>query len=961
MRTWFLVMVASLLATPGFAQQEPPRVVPDEPVEVKTPVVEGPHDSTGAEVAEKPTDPAPEVAEKPAEVAEKPADPAQPETDGAETAEAARVADDTAEILQAVQESEGETDDLETAAQEAPSDSSDEELSELPSAAPGASKLPTPEELAEMDRLEADLADESDVPASSDADVLAKQEQFRVFLQHVRGLEVMSTLKSEAEQSISKIKGVFPGAKKHRRTFSKEGMFSLAPAVDDPVWTVAVRLFEDGKCKDALKQIEGIAAAKTASDEARFGIARIQMCAGQGATARETLKTLANGTGAVATAARVRLGLKDDASAAEDAGQDDEGQYLSQLLDAAKIRARKSPDQAIADLDALHGSLKQSWDKYRVRLAQAEILEAAGRIDEAGAAYLELYRKTRGWKVNDSIEDRIETLERKHKKTFLTYGERIDRMRHLVARGRYKEAKQVSIENAKLRKVGGKEVSGWTKFRLALQAEREKDRAKAVKLFEEADKLVADKEVRPRIYFGWARALRRTNQDTAAIGLYERLCKEYPDQQLCEESLYEAGRLLQYQDKHAQALAKFDEVIQKHGDGDFVADAVWRSAFSHYLLGQYDDAIVHLERLRTEFGDLRDESELSLALKATYWIGVSHLKAGHRAKAQKVLQETIDRGMLTWYGRLAATRMKSEGWSPDVPMPDGRLTAADLEELSSLMVPEHPRLEQAALLVRLGFYQDALKELRTQVAVYPVPDGANRMLSAILLARGDAQRAHWNMKKFIDESGPNDLTLRDWGTAFPLAYMELAHKYGEKAGVSPFLVQAIMRQESGFRPTVKSWAGAMGLMQLMPGTANWTAKTFMETGKFNRRDLLDPEKNVRLGSMYIRVHTAHASDRVSLALAGYNAGAGALESWFKRYGDRELDAFVESITYQEARGYVRKVMTSYITYSALYGGQLLEIPVEMPKSLGKWGQIPEVENRKNISSIPFVAAPLALK
>ena len=158
--------------------------------------------------------------------------------------------------------------------------------------------------------------------------------------------------------------------------------------------------------------------------------------------------------------------------------------------------------------------------------------------------------------------------------------------------------------------------------------------------------------------------------------------------------------------------------------------------------------------------------------------------------------------------------------------------------------------------------------------------------------------------------------------------MEFVHRWGATYEVDPFLVQAIMRQESGFRASVTSHAGAVGLMQLMPGTARYTARVFMEGEgvSVRRRELVEPQKNIRLGTMYIRVHTAHASESVALALAGYNAGPAPLERWFKEYGDRELDAFVESITYREARGYVRKVMTSYITYAGLYGdGTLPEV------------------------------------
>lgn len=938
MRTWIIITLVGLVGAPAFAQQEPPRVVEDEqPVEaVATPedlstVVLSP--VAAAQAAADATVSAGQTQES-EEVQELAAEATEAELSAAvESAEVESVEAESVEVEVAMESAEAEVVDPEDAA-------------ELPSAPTEESRLPSAEALLEMERLEADLH-ETGPASTTDAEAAAHQAQFRAFLDHVRGLEVMGTLQNQAVQGLGILGDLVPG----RERVSREGMLTLMPVVTDDAWTVAVRLFEDGKCKDALTQLEKVPASARQATEARYAEARIQMCAGQTGEGRKILQELASDSGIVGVAARARLGMKEDVQAQQAAGVEEEGQYLSQLLEAAKVRARKNSAQALGELDALHDSLKQPWDRYRVRLAQAEILEASGKIDEAGAVFLSIYRKTRGWKVNGSIEDRLESFERRHKKKFLTFGERIDRMRHLVARGRYKEAKQVSIENAKLRKVGGKEVQGWTKYRMALQAERDKERKQAVALFEQADRLVKDDEVRPRIYFGWALALRRLDRDGEAIALYERLCKEYPEQHLCGEALYEAGRLLQYQEKHAEALSKFAEVVEKHSDSDFVADAVWRSAFSHYLLGQYDAAVPLLERMRSEFGELRDESELTLGLKATYWLGVVHLKAGHRAEARKVLQETIDRGMLTWYGRLAASRMADAGWRPDVRMPSGRLTARDLEDLSSLMVPEHPRLEMAGLLVRVGFYQEALRELRSQVAIHPVPDGANRMLAAVHLARGDASWAHWTMKKLVDEAGPTEVSLRDWGTAFPLAYMELAHRYGAKAGVSPFLVQAIMRQESGFRPTVKSWAGAVGLMQLMPGTANWTSKMFLDNGNFKTRDLLDPEKNVRLGSMYIRIHTAHAKDYVSLALAGYNAGAGALESWFKRYGTRELDAFVESITYQEARGYVRKVMTSYITYSALYGGELLELELEMPDKLRKWGEVPEVENRRNVSAL----------
>lgn len=759
-----------------------------------------------------------------------------------------------------------------------------------------------------------------------------EREAYVAFLAHAS--ELLTTVRSDSKESLARLI-------RNRTAESGEGYFVLRPYVEDPRWMEAMRLLESDDCRESLKVVEdlfgGSENIERADPGVRYAHARIQMCAGQAAVGRATLQELTALESPVGHLARVRLGQK-----AESDPEHREGMYLSQKLRAAQKLAKTDVDAAIAQLDILHEDMTSNWDRYRVRLAQAEIYESSGRIDEAGEAYLALYRKTRGWKANSTVEDRIERLERRHKKKFLTYGERIDRMRHLVARGRYSQARKVSVENAKIRGVKGNEIRGWARYRQALQYEREKKRSKAVELFESANELIRDSEVRPRLYFGWARALRRLDRDREAIALYGKLCEEFSEHHLCDDATYEAGRLLQFLEDHEEAQERFSFVIDGP-ESDFVPDALWRSAFSHYLTGQWDDAIARLETLRQKYPDETDRSELSLGLKATYWIGASHLKAGRMGAARHAFQETIDRGMLTWYGRLAEARMNENGWRARVEVPTLRLTQNDLEDLSQLRVNEHPRLAVAAEFVRLGLWEDALAELKEQRGLHPVPDGTHEMLAAVHLARGDANWSHWIMKKHIAESGPTAETMRDWGTAFPLNYMEYSHKFGSTYNVSPFLVQAIIRQESGFRETVKSWAGAVGLMQLMPRTAKWTSNTFLQKGRFSTRQLLDPETNIRLGSMYIRVHTAHASDSIPLALAGYNAGAGALKSWFKRYGDRELDAFVESITYQEARGYVRKVFTSYTAYSALYSGELPDLTLKLPEQLRSWGKIPEVE------------------
>ncbi len=733
-------------------------------------------------------------------------------------------------------------------------------------------------------------------------------------------------------------------------TPSGEGYFVLAPYIGDPSWLEAIDLMRADRCTEALtranKVLGGTPDPKTAETAVVYAYARMQMCGNNEAAGRQTMQALAKSGGAVGELARRRLGM--GITIERGADDADGGMYLSQRLNQIRSENKKkdvSLDATIKELHDLQEASTTSWDRYRVRMVEAQILEEAGQKEKAQKVYTSIYRQTRTWRAADTIIAELQRAEKRIGMDIILFGDRVDLMSELIARGKYRQARQVSVENVKLRNPSSTEIKGWTLFRQALESERDKKREKAVSQFAQADRLIKDAEVRQRLYIGWARALRRLDRDPEAIALYDRLCEEHAGSILCDEALYEAGRLHQFVNEHEKAREKFAALVENYPESSHVADALWRTALSAYLMDDFKAVEKPLLAIIKDHGSQKDESELTMGLKAKYWLGTAALKSGDTKSARRWLQDTINSGPLTWYGRLAVARMDEAGMKYSLRIPQSKLTAADLRDLSTLRVPENGRLAVASEMVRLGLLEDALKEVRQQIAIYPVPEGAERMRAALHLALGEPNWGHWIMKSHIEESGPTQATLRDWGTAFPLDYMELSHKFGTEYGVSPFLVQAIIRQESGFRPTVASYAGAKGLMQLMPATARYTARVFLDNQPVpNNRQIVEPETNVRLGTMYIRVHTAHAADMIPLALAGYNAGPAPLKSWFERYGDRELDVFVESITYREARGYVRKVMTSYITYAALYGdGTIPEVSLKMPEKLRRWGHIPEVK------------------
>jgi soluble lytic murein transglycosylase len=106
-------------------------------------------------------------------------------------------------------------------------------------------------------------------------------------------------------------------------------------------------------------------------------------------------------------------------------------------------------------------------------------------------------------------------------------------------------------------------------------------------------------------------------------------------------------------------------------------------------------------------------------------------------------------------------------------------------------------------------------------------------------------------------------------------------------------------------------------MQILPATGSALAARH-GLGDFDASQLLDPATNVTLGTAYLRELLDRYSGNLPRALAAYNAGEAAVDKWQRRYADLEDDEFVESISYRETRGYVKRVLANRRMYGALY-------------------------------------------
>jgi hypothetical protein len=164
--------------------------------------------------------------------------------------------------------------------------------------------------------------------------------------------------------------------------------------------------------------------------------------------------------------------------------------------------------------------------------------------------------------------------------------------------------------------------------------------------------------------------------------------------------------------------------------------------------------------------------------------------------------------------------------------------------------------------------------------------------------------------------------------AYPIVNGPDMWALGEEFGVDPLLMMSIMRQESTYRHAIKSRAGAVGLVQVMPATGARLA-WMMGDESYSPGALEDPAVNVRYGTYYMSLLIDRFDGVFPMAVASYNGGPHNVSRWYRAHQHNiEIDEWAEQIPWRETRDYVKKVMGHYAQYTTLYGpdGARLRLP-----------------------------------
>ena len=425
-----------------------------------------------------------------------------------------------------------------------------------------------------------------------------------------------------------------------------------------------------------------------------------------------------------------------------------------------------------------------------------------------------------------------------------------------------------------------------------------------------------DEKAPEAVYWLGRNYLRRGKDDTF-IASSTGFLKQYKKDERYPEVLYRLGNIYAERNDIDNAFLYLDRVIREYPLNSYASDSLWKKGWILYKTGDLDGAQHIFNKI------INSPGEHAYKARAIYWRAKVLGKNGDYEAMDKDicgLCSEYDKSFYCLFSRyyyeVACSTTDnihphSFDFSQDrpYPLPEGEGNKDDENHppLSPLTQGEgkpgdiavfpppltgggdacpelieggggEQGLTRIRLFLYLGLKDEAIAEilkLRNRVSD---DKEASIMLASILSSLGEYNRAMYTIRPYIpslrSDNGYNP-DKRLLPLIYPAGYSDLITKYAVRNNLDPFLVNAIIREESWFNKEAVSPAGALGLMQLMPGTAKRMAKESYA----GRESLFDPEVNIELGTRFFAERLKQFDGNIFLAIASYNAGPEAVEKW----------------------------------------------------------------------------------
>ncbi len=444
----------------------------------------------------------------------------------------------------------------------------------------------------------------------------------------------------------------------------------------------------------------------------------------------------------------------------------------------------------------------------------------------------------------------------------------------------------------------------------------------------------------PQVADAWmakARAQMRAGDVAGALETYRQLAEQKPDSPQAPKALWQFAIQQDPEPPVAAAAERYLDLARRFPK----ADEGWRSyqnaGVIYFRLGNYRAAA-------DTWREMAGKTELPAFTRpvAYYWLGRALLAQGDRAAAEQAWQSAEQAGPESYYGLRAADwragrereamdgRPTGPAQSPRVEPAPG--SAAEKTQIAAWLriwagqgtldlpqaVLKDGDWQRGEALLELGFRPAALAQWER---VRQRNEKNGWTLAALSLAfrdRGANRLSLLAAEQVVALSGKlmREAPVALQRLAYPMPYEALIRAEAVKYKIDPRLLAAIIRQESRFEAGVASVAGAQGLMQVMPGTAEGIAAQ-LGRSDFEAHHAYYPYINVAFGAFYIDQWVTHFDDSLFTGLAAYNGGPGNAQVW-RRWVSNDDDLFAAAININETRVYVQAVWSHYEAYRRLY-------------------------------------------
>ncbi len=407
-------------------------------------------------------------------------------------------------------------------------------------------------------------------------------------------------------------------------------------------------------------------------------------------------------------------------------------------------------------------------------------------------------------------------------------------------------------------------------------------------------------------------ALRELGQRDAFIAGVRRLVTDFPESTWAADALDALATHHILADEDAAAARVFTEIFDRFPGSERADRAAWKAGWYAYRQNDYAEAIRIFERAAAEM------PRSTTRPAWLYWAGRAHAEAGNRGAFEQRHRLVLDDYAQSYYGRQSARLLGAKPPVFAVARAADRRSTRSTEETARDAFPNGMVIHR---LLRAGLYDDAMGEMQAAERAWGTTPALQATIAWTTRQKGDLLRASVLMKRaypqYLSREGaslPPDV-LR---VTYPVSYWSLIKKYSAAHKLDPYLIAALIAQESGYNPDARSGAGAVGLMQIVPATGRaWARK--LGIGRFTTHSLTVPETNIRIGTAYfadqvVRLGSVHA------ALAAYNAGPTPARRWSAANAGLARDEWIDDIPYPETQFYVKRILGTAEDYRALYSG-----------------------------------------